>query len=131
MHQTTNARTRLNTSTNRFDGQGAFPHVLVVLCVVFAFCLPGLVGHQPWKPDEGYIFAGIFHTLPSGDWIVPHLAGEPFMEKPPLCNASVTLDDATEGLPWDEPNDLCKQRFADVHALPQVAYTRKHRKCSI
>ena len=60
------------------------PQFLVVFCVALAYCLPGLIGHQPWKPDEGYIFAGIFHMLQSGDWVVPHLAGEPFMEKPPL-----------------------------------------------
>ena len=63
---------------------GHTPQVLTVLCIVFAYCLPGLIGHEPWKPDEGYIFAGIYHMLQSGDWIVPHLAGEPFLEKPPL-----------------------------------------------
>src|SRR5450759_2499250 len=62
----------------------SIPQGLVVLCVLLAYCLPGLIGHEPWKPDEGYIFAGIYHMLQSGDWIVPHLAGEPFMEKPPL-----------------------------------------------
>ena len=62
----------------------SIPQDVVALCIVLAFCLPGLIGHQPWKPDEGYIFAGIYHMLQSGDWIVPHLAGDPFMEKPPL-----------------------------------------------
>ncbi len=49
-----------------------------------AWTLPGLVGHDPWKPDEAYGFGVIHHVLETGDWVVPTLAGEPFMEKPPL-----------------------------------------------
>lgn len=53
--------------------------------VVFTcWLLPGLVGHEPWKPDEAYTFGLIRHIAQTGDWIVPTLAGEPFMEKPPL-----------------------------------------------
>lgn len=74
----------MNSPGENLTAQLPAPQLLVVLCVALAYCLPGLIGHQPWKPDEGYIFAGIFHMLQSGDWVVPHLAGEPFMEKPPL-----------------------------------------------
>lgn len=52
--------------------------------IVLMFLLPGLVGHDPWKPDEAYSFGLIHSMLRSGDWVVPTLAGEPFMEKPPL-----------------------------------------------
>jgi 4-amino-4-deoxy-L-arabinose transferase-like glycosyltransferase len=55
---------------------------LLLLCA--AWILPGLIGHDPWKPDEAYTFGMVYHILQSGDWIVPTLAGEPFMEKPPL-----------------------------------------------
>jgi 4-amino-4-deoxy-L-arabinose transferase-like glycosyltransferase len=44
----------------------------------------GLVGHDPWKPDEAYTFGLVYHILEAGDWLVPTLAGEPFVEKPPL-----------------------------------------------
>ncbi len=44
----------------------------------------GLIGHDPWKPDEVYSFGIVFQMLQSGDWLVPALAGEPFMDKPPL-----------------------------------------------
>lgn len=54
----------------------------------FLFCLawivPGLIGHDPWKPDEGYSFGLVYELLKGGSWVVPTLAGEPFMEKPPL-----------------------------------------------
>ena len=55
-----------------------------IWCIVVVFILAGLTGHGPWKADEAYVF-GMIHSMPrSGDWIVPTLAGEPFMEKPPL-----------------------------------------------
>jgi 4-amino-4-deoxy-L-arabinose transferase-like glycosyltransferase len=56
--------------------------LLALLCL--AWVLPGLVGHDPWKPDEAYSFGLVYHILQSNDWVVPTLAGEPFMEKPPL-----------------------------------------------
>ncbi|MBF0463207.1 MAG: glycosyltransferase family 39 protein [Magnetococcales bacterium] len=52
--------------------------------LVLAWLLPGLVGHDPWKPDEAYSMGLIYHILETGDWVVPTLGGEPFMEKPPL-----------------------------------------------
>lgn len=58
-------------------------HVLIaVLCV--AWILPGLIGHDPWKPDEAQTFGVVYDLLRSGDWVVPHLAGEPFLADPPL-----------------------------------------------
>lgn len=58
---------------------------VVVFCV--AYILPGLTGHDPWKPDEAYIFGSVYHMVQTGDWVVPYVAGEPFMEKPPLFQA--------------------------------------------
>lgn len=63
--------------------------LLATLCL--AWILPGLIGHQPWKPDEAYSFGLIYHILQSGDWIVPTLGGEPFMEKPPLYYLTAAL----------------------------------------
>ena len=55
---------------------------LFLLCA--AWVLTGLVGHDPWKPDEAYGFGLIYHIIQSHDWIVPTLAGEPYLDKPPL-----------------------------------------------
>lgn len=63
--------------------------MLAALCL--AWILPGLIGHQPWKPDEAYSFGLVYHILHSGDWIVPTLGGEPFMEKPPLYYITAAL----------------------------------------
>ncbi len=76
----------------------------IFLLLVAAFLLPGLIGHEPWKQDETYIFSIVHHMMQSGDWVVPHASGEPFMEKPPLyywvaallargCSAGLPLHD--------------------------------------
>ncbi len=52
--------------------------------IVIAFVFSGLLGHDPWKADEAYVFGVIEHMFRTADWVVPTLAGEPFMEKPPL-----------------------------------------------
>jgi 4-amino-4-deoxy-L-arabinose transferase-like glycosyltransferase len=64
--------------------------VAVVLAALFV-CL-GLIGHDPWKSDEAYSFGIVYSMLGSGDWVVPTLAGEAFVEKPPFVYilASIT-----------------------------------------
>ncbi len=58
-------------------------HVLVgALCL--AWILPGLIGHDPWKPDEAYTFGIVYEILQGGSWVVPALAGETFLSEPPL-----------------------------------------------
>lgn len=56
--------------------------MLGLLCLIWLGT--GLVGHDPWKPDEATGFGLIYSMLQSGDWLVPMLAGEPYMDKPPL-----------------------------------------------
>ncbi|WP_188688063.1 ArnT family glycosyltransferase [Silvimonas amylolytica] len=79
----------LNLSSSS-RGSSDLPHRLPVipgwlfLILVLAWLLPGLIGHEPWKPDEAYTFGLIEHIAKTGDWVVPTLAGEPFMEKPPI-----------------------------------------------
>lgn len=58
--------------------------LFLVFGLAVAYLLPGLSGHEPWKQDETYIFGMVYHMLQSGDWVVPQVAGEPFLEKPPL-----------------------------------------------
>lgn len=55
---------------------------LFMLCAVWS--LTGLIGHDPWKPDEAYGFGLIYNIIQNHDWIVPALAGDPYMDKPPL-----------------------------------------------
>lgn len=75
------------------SGQAAHPPIAFVWVVALAaaWILPGLLGHDPWKPDEAYTFGLVYSLLTGGDWIVPTLAHEPFVEKPPLFYWSAAL----------------------------------------
>src|SRR5882672_11635907 len=64
--------------------QSSAIYVLTAVCVLAAWVLFGLAGHDPWKPDEAYTFGLVWHILETGQWLVPTLGGEPFVEKPPL-----------------------------------------------
>ena len=56
--------------------------VLGLLCLTWL--LTGLVGHDPWKPEDAYSFGIVYSMLQSGNYLAPTLAGEPFMSNPPL-----------------------------------------------
>lgn len=80
--------------------------VLITLLVLL-FTLPGLIGHDPWKQDEAYVFGIVWHMVQSNDYIVPVLANEPFMEKPPLYYyvAALSLHTFSRWLP---PHDAAR-----------------------
>src|SRR5512135_272307 len=52
---------------------------------------PGLIGREPWKADEPFTFGIANDMMRSGDWVVPRLTGEPFLEKPPLYYATAAV----------------------------------------
>lgn len=75
-------------------------HFLIgLLCL--AWIVPGLIGHDPWKTDEAYNFGVIYDILRGGSWLVPTLAGEPFLDEPPLyyLTAALTASLASPLLP--------------------------------
>jgi len=55
---------------------------IALLCL--AWILPGLVAHDPWKPSEAYTFGVVYELLQGGSWVIPSIAGEPFLDNPPL-----------------------------------------------
>ena len=57
-----------------------WPWLLLFVALAFAFA-----GSRPlWEPDEGrYAMTGL-NMAASGDWLVPRLAGQPHLTKPPL-----------------------------------------------
>ncbi len=57
---------------------------LLLGVLILIWVSTGLIGHDPWKPDEATGFGLIYSMLQSGDWLAPVLAGEPYMDKPPL-----------------------------------------------
>src|SRR5664279_415632 len=55
---------------------------LAILMV--GFFVAGVFGRFPWKADEPYSFGIVWKMLQTGDWLVPRVADQPFVEKPPL-----------------------------------------------
>jgi 4-amino-4-deoxy-L-arabinose transferase-like glycosyltransferase len=75
-------------------------HLLIsLLCL--GWIVPGLIGHDPWKTDDAYTFGVIYDMLRGGSWLVPTLAGEVFLDEPPLyyLSAVVTATLASPLLP--------------------------------
>jgi 4-amino-4-deoxy-L-arabinose transferase-like glycosyltransferase len=65
--------------------------VALTLAICAVWLLPGLVAHDPWKPDEAYTFGLVYHLLQGGSWTVPMLAGEPYLQQPPLYILTAAL----------------------------------------
>lgn len=58
---------------------------LFALCLLYI--LPGLIGRDPWKPDDAAGF-GIMWTMAHGslaDWLAPHVVGLAMSEEGPLA----------------------------------------------
>lgn len=56
----------------------------VLLLLAFIWLWPGILGHDPWKPDEPYVLAATLDMLTRGHWLVPAIQGEPWLNTPPL-----------------------------------------------
>jgi 4-amino-4-deoxy-L-arabinose transferase-like glycosyltransferase len=60
------------------------PSHAVLALIALAFVAPGLVGHDPWRAFD-VIAIEVAHQMHlSGDWVVPRVAGEPWLEDPPF-----------------------------------------------
>ncbi len=60
------------------------PSHAVLIALALAFVAPGLVGHDPWRAFDVIAIEIVQQMHLSGDWIVPRLAGEPWLEDPPF-----------------------------------------------
>jgi 4-amino-4-deoxy-L-arabinose transferase-like glycosyltransferase len=64
-------------------GRSRLPLYIALFAI---WIMPGLVGHDPWKPDEAENMGIVYAMMQSGEWLVPTLAGEPFLTNPPLVH---------------------------------------------
>ncbi len=55
---------------------------LTILCALYL--LVGLIGHDPWKNDDAIHFGVAYGFISGNNWLIPSIAGEPFLESPPL-----------------------------------------------
>lgn len=58
------------------------PFLLLFLAVFL--CFAGITGHDLWNPDEPRVCCIAMNMQRTREWAVPRLAGEIFIEKPPL-----------------------------------------------
>ena len=71
----------------RVNRRAAF---LIVILLWAAIYLPGL-GSTEIKGEEGRRILPAVTMLESGNWLVPHVGGRPFLRKPPLVNWAIAL----------------------------------------
>lgn len=90
----TNSVSRCRRTIVRSTAATGIQASAVFAVLVAAYLCSGVIGHDPWKQDEAYTFGMVLNILDTGDWVVPTLGGEPFMEKPPLFYivAAITAD---------------------------------------
>ena len=60
------------------------PSHAVLVLIALAFVAPGLVGHDPWRAFDVIAIEVVQQMHLSGDWVVPRIAGEPWLEDPPF-----------------------------------------------
>ncbi|WP_028534860.1 ArnT family glycosyltransferase [Paludibacterium yongneupense] len=58
------------------------PWVLLLLALIWLW--PGILGHDPWRPDEPYVLAVASEMLQTGHWLMPTIQGQPYLAAPPL-----------------------------------------------
>jgi 4-amino-4-deoxy-L-arabinose transferase-like glycosyltransferase len=70
-----------------FDGTATPVKTALFLIICAAWLVPGLIGHDPWKPDEAIAMGIVYAMLGDGSlqsWLVPNIAGLTANDFPPL-----------------------------------------------
>ena len=86
-------------------------YAALVLCTIWL--LTGVVGHEPWKPEDA-LHLGVAFGMSSSDWLVPRIAGDPWLVSPPLYHWVAALCGKLLGwlLPWHDAARLASTLFA-------------------
>ena len=86
-------------------------YAALLLCAIWL--LTGVVGHEPWKPEDA-LHLGVAFGMSSGDWLVPRIAGDPWLVSPPLYHWVAALCGRLFGwlLPWHDAARLASTLFA-------------------
>lgn len=92
-------------SAPRLAGYGT-----ILLCGIWL--LAGVTGHDPWKTDDILNLAVAF-GMSGGDWLVPRIAGDPWLITPPLYHwAAALCGQLLSGLlPWHDAARLASLVF--------------------
>ena len=87
-----------------------------LLCVVWL--VSGTVGHDPWKTDDA-LHLGAAFGMAGGDWLVPRIAGDPWLVTPPLYHWVAAACGKALGwlLPWHDAARLASALFGALLLL--------------
>ena len=92
--------------------------------------LAGVVGHDPWKADDA-LHLGVAWSMAGGDWLVPRIAGDPWLVTPPLYHWLAALCGKLFGwlLPWHDAARLASSQIVTLTtSLPRkIAYRFSNR----
>ena len=69
----------------------SFMNGSVCMIAMLVVTFTGIYGHDLWTPDEPREAAIALEMAETGNLIIPHLAGVPFIEKPPLYYIAAAL----------------------------------------
>ena len=94
-----------------------------VLCGIWL--LAGVIGHDPWKADDA-LHLGVAWSMAGGDWLVPRIAGDPWLVTPPLYHWLAALCGKALGwlLPWHDAARLASALFGGLYlvVISRTAY---------
>ncbi len=79
--------------------------VVISIFVLLLFLIPG-INHGLWRPDEPRVAGICAEMARTHDFVIPHLNGKPFLEKPPLYYAAGALAGSLLGGDSDIPYRL-------------------------
>ena len=79
--------------------------ILISIVVLLFFLVPG-INHGLWSPDEPRVAGTCAEMARTRDFVVPHLNGKPFLEKPPLYYAAGAVAGSLLGEDKDVPYRL-------------------------
>ena len=63
----------------------------MLVFLALAFVVPGLFNHDPWKSFDAIGVEVVHQMLLTGDWLVPRVAGQPWLEDPPFFHWAALL----------------------------------------
>ncbi|MEI7431548.1 MAG: hypothetical protein WCL27_13920 [Betaproteobacteria bacterium] len=66
----------------RFKGITLPPSGWALAVLLSLYIFTGLIGHDPWKHDDAITIGVAFEMAGNGNWLMPHLAGQPYPDAP-------------------------------------------------
>lgn len=109
-------------SADRMPAAGKYS--VLFLCTLWL--LTGTVGHDPWKPED-VLHLDVAWNMVNGNWLVPRIAGEPWLASPPLYHWLAVLCGSLFSwlLPWHDAARLASALLGAAFLAVLAASARR------